>query len=104
MKTPPTETASRKAVAPRHIKVNELLLAQQEAARQLNLDATLQNARREAMSLAWSTGYPFLVLPVLTDELESNAREYWTKQTYIQRRSSAILHRSFPVASRRLAA
>lgn len=64
----------------------------------------LKNARREAAALAWSTGFPFLTLPCLQEELENDATKYWSKQTRIQLRSSSLLNKTFPMASHLLAA
>jgi hypothetical protein len=94
----------RKAFPPRHIVVNPLARAKNPPTPKKSLEATLENARREAAALAWSTGYPFLLQPCLTEELENNAREYWHRQTHIQEQSSEILHQTFPVVSRLLAA
>ncbi|HAV63978.1 MAG TPA: hypothetical protein DCY13_16630 [Verrucomicrobiales bacterium] len=60
-----------------------------------SLAVALENARREAASLAWSTGYPQLLLPCLQEELESRAVDYWTKQREVHVRSAGIVRRTF---------
>ena len=51
----------------------------------------LEHARREALSLAWSTGFPQLVLPCLLEEKFHKANQYWTRQIEIRKRSALLL-------------
>jgi len=64
----------------------------------------VERARRQATALAWSTDYPFLVLPCLTEELEQHAREYLEKQEQIREQTAQLFPRTFPLTARQIAA
>ena len=105
MNTQDTSHTRSNRFPPRHIAIEEGHSHRPATAGvEPGLDELLASANREAASLAWSTGYPFLVLPCLEEELENNAREYWSRQTRIQKESLRLLHQTFPVRSRLLAA
>lgn len=69
-----------------------------------SLAVALANARREAEALAWSTGFPGLLLPCLREELEHRARDYWHHQREVRAQSERLLAESFDLRLRREAA
>ena len=64
----------------------------------------LEHARMRAAALAWSTDYPFLVLPCLTEELEQEAIAYMEKQRNVLTQTEALFPQAFPIAAEQLAA
>jgi hypothetical protein len=55
------------------------------------LRSNLQQAASEAASLAWTTAYPLLVIPILLDEKARSARLRTVRQGQIQTRSQEIV-------------
>ena len=67
-------------------------------------DTNIEQARMRAAALAWSTDYPFLVLPCLTEELEQEAIAYMEKQRHVYSQTEALFPQAFPIAAEQLAA
>jgi hypothetical protein len=55
------------------------------------LNAPLRQAANEAVSLAWTTPYPLLILPTLFEEKAREARIRVGKQRSVKARSEALL-------------
>lgn len=51
----------------------------------------IRQAVNDATALAWSTGSPLLLLPVLAEELAANARQQAAKQECVRERSKSLL-------------
>jgi hypothetical protein len=51
------------------------------------LSILLEQAQRDAEAVAWTTGYPELVLPCLVEERQATARSWWQRQREIRDRS-----------------
>jgi hypothetical protein len=55
------------------------------------LHASLRRAANESAALAWMSGYPLLVLPLLLEEMAQAARSQYVRQEGIRRRSQDLL-------------
>lgn len=71
------------------VRIAESLLPVMDPA----LDEILQHATNEALALAWTTPYPWFVLPVLLEEKLAAARRYYERQRIVRCRSLEILRK-----------
>jgi hypothetical protein len=73
-------------------RLKDRLVAQELAdAWDPRLDTWLRRAGEEAASLAWTTPYPLLVLPLLVEEKAAEARQHHAHQQWVQLESEGIL-------------
>jgi hypothetical protein len=73
-------------------KLKDLLLAQALAeTNNTHLYAPLRRAANDAAALAWTAGYPLLLLPLLFEEKVIAARLHTAKQQTVQARSQSLM-------------
>jgi hypothetical protein len=70
---------------------NRLVLHLVQEVQNPSLRSNLQQAASEAASLAWTTPYPLLVIPILLEEKALAARLRTVRQSQIQTRSQEIV-------------
>src|SRR2546425_934177 len=68
-----------------------LLREKTEAASDPVISSCLRQAAEEAVSMAWTTPYPLLVLPELFDEKAAEASLRWQRQSDIRQRSQRLV-------------